>query len=113
MTYFFPFLRQDARWEYSCRSASAERVPVGYCAGGEADGYHSDGHATSDEACACYQLFEVATALEFVEESGLRLQCAVCETWTMGRGRIRGESLTAQVALCPEHQTPDDMAASI
>ena len=113
MTHFFPFLRQDARWDYSCRSALAERVAVGYCAGGADPGYHDDGHATSDEACACYRLYEIATALEFVEESGFRLQCAVCETWTMGRGRIRGESLTPQVVLCPEHQTPEDMAAFV
>lgn len=111
--FYHPHQRQDTKWVYSCCEAGGEPCAIGYCAGGTDPGYHDDGHATSDEACACYRTFQLETALEFIEESGLREPCATCGTWTMGRGRIKAESSIPSVPLCPEHQTLADMTAAL
>lgn len=70
------------------------------------DKYHTDGHATEAEACACYREYELDQELEFKDlprekaDTLYRCQGPDCEEFTAGAG-ILGHRV---FRLCPAHQ---------
>src|SRR5438045_2364290 len=103
MAYYGPLQRKDGRWDYTCTNG-AGTFPIGYCSayreltpdGGLfpkemcdrenarilpfKDKYHGDGHATSEEAMACYRVHELDQHLVFdANESGdTKHKCGIC-----------------------------------
>ena len=97
----------DGRWDYTCQN-SAGTFPIGYCSGHvlESDKndarYHDDGHATSEEAIACYRRYELDQATRFVEDPEAQKKCQVCGSWTTKRALV-GNELMRDYVLCEEH----------
>ena len=123
-----PLKRQkDNRWDYT-HSNSRESYPLGYCAGYRVyevsdylnpetvarlnakyeplkDNFHNDGHATAEEAVACWHKYLLDTQLTFSERPDEKEQhrCAICNEWTQHAGWIHGEHQYFW-RLCPAHQ---------
>ncbi len=106
----------DKRWDFTSSTGSGGTCPIGYCAGwremtahdvarfGEGFAqslhneieakrvhqakYHKDGHATAEEACACYREWELDNDLKFftkpIEEAKELHRCAECQEFTAG-----------------------------
>ena len=66
------------------------------------DKFHSDGHATAEEAEACHDEYELDFELRFREDQDVMKRCAVCGEFTTGRADL-GEF--RRYAACKEHQT--------
>jgi len=133
----------NGRWDYTSGTNSSGIFAIGYCAGWpehtresleaksvrgylveailadqekrrpSAAKYHSDGHATAEEAVACHLQYELDTALAFVDDPSKQERCATCEEWTTGRATFRGDSFLRLFALCPKHQTREDVEKKI
>jgi hypothetical protein len=65
--------------------------------------FHRDGHATSEEAYACYQQYELDNMLRFWESRSEQKKCQICETWTTHRAELG--DFHREFILCPEHAT--------
>jgi hypothetical protein len=129
MNYFGPRQRESTkRWDYTCRNDN--RIwPVGYCAGwrdytaeerrqcmmndvwyanyeSRRASYHTDGHATSDEACECYKQYQLDDGLRFGEDSSSQKKCQVCEAWTTKRAMVGGYR---SFVLCEAHATREEV----
>lgn len=133
--------KNDGRFDYTVCTGSTEPHPIGYCRGwreetreslterfganlAEAiaqeqeelrpfkDKFHTDGHATSEEAEACYREFQLDTLLTFRDEPNTQKKCAACGDWTTGYGELRGD-LVHRAPLCVAHQTRADMKAAL
>ncbi len=131
MNYYGPRQREsDKRWDYTCRN-DGHIWPVGYCRKYEEwwvrfeeqfghrpnqdeidrcianqHKYHSEGHATDDEACACYREYLLDHHLRLgLECSDAQYKCKVCGAWT---------SLYAEVdmrhwTLCEQHNNREEV----
>lgn len=122
--------KSDLRWDYTCESDEENWIhAVGYCAGYRDPGpsilgpemterlrletepyrakYHTDGHATPEEAMACHRDYELDQRLRFFDEPSTQRQCGICSTWTTGRARL-GEY--DGYTVCPAHQTRESVA---
>ncbi len=122
----------DLRWDYTCGNS-----PVGYCkafdvlwpeekpassaffsdeeyhrwrekAADFRDKYHADGHATSDEACACYKtyLLDQRTTLGSPDKPHALYKCDVCGAFTAGYAQIGGYT---RFTLCDDHRTREHL----
>ena len=131
MNYLAPRQRKaDGRWDYTYNG-----VPWGYCREYtplKDDGsilpaeiakrenekmqplignFHSDGHATEDEACDCYKRYLLDTALRLCPEepadANQQSRCEVCKKFTACYAQVGAYRL---FHLCPEHQTREEVA---
>jgi hypothetical protein len=105
--------RADGRWEYCCRQAG-EFLPVGYCRGCDpldtaepddrtASLFHRDGHATRQEAEACYRRYELdhVLVLEGRADSPRRCEAHGCDAVTHGQATLGHQRFT----LCDAHRS--------
>lgn len=128
MAFYQPLQRaDDSRWRYTCTNGGGT-FPVGYCAGfpnfdgvtwiGEQmiaaalakaephrEKYHCDGHATAEEAVACYRRYQLDLESRFdCQHSDKQERCLECQAWTQGFALI-GQSHV--IPLCDEHRNPE------
>lgn len=131
MAYYAPLQRKDGRWDYTCTNG-AGTFSLGYCSGYREltvedlrgaftpemvarendrhrpfkDKYHDSGHATADEAMACYRTYQLDQQLEFSpnDDGDEQRKCQVCGTWTTGIAFFRGEMYKV-FHLCKDHQS--------
>lgn len=115
----------DERWDYTYNG-----VPYGYCreykpisedvkwlsadqikAENEKmeklkSNFHADGHATKEDACACYKKYLLDTSLRLVEKepenASQQNRCQVCKKFTACHASVGAYRM---FTLCPEHQT--------
>lgn len=110
----------DQRWDFT-----RQGYPTGYCGGfpksdnpHNIHGYeewvascepyrhkfHTDGHATKEEACDCYLEYELDFHLRESESSNEQHKCQECGIWTTHIVCLGGYSI---YYLCSEHATRD------
>jgi hypothetical protein len=127
--------KSDGRWDFVQSRGSEEPRPVGYCrpAMTEADyeylekhlnyttptadrerhaatahKHHLDGHATKEEACACYHEYQLDHSLQLDREmSDQQQKCRKCQAWT-SKYAMLGESKI--LVLCDEHNNRETVA---
>ena len=133
--------KSDGRFDYTVCTGSTEPYALGYCRGWREDSledlttrfgdvlaqgivreqgalrpfkdrFHVDGHATGEEAEACYREFQLDTMLAFRDDPSTQKQCTACGAWTTGYGELRGD-LMRRAPLCVAHQTRADMKAAL
>lgn len=121
MNYYRVRERQDGRFDMTVENDHRIQ-PVGYCAGWhdwpdwlqmmspeqhaqhlrDREKYHSTGHATAEEAAACYKQYVLDTRLRLhLRYADVQHRCAVCDAWTDGYAEVEMRHYT----LCPEHNT--------
>lgn len=106
----------DLRFDYTVAHGGGI-FPTGYCLGtrgqhndaAHASKYHDDGHASAEEADACYRRFEVDHA-RYGEDPNTQRKCASCGTWTTGLAFLGGGAMR-NYPLCPAHQNVEALAA--
>jgi len=103
--------KADLRWEYTEGSGSTGPYAVGYCNPRNAEidlanaaKYHSNGHATPEEAVECHARYEVEQMLQFGVSEKEQHRCVVCDAWTQKRAFFRGDS-PRFYDLCETHAT--------
>jgi hypothetical protein len=121
------------RWDYTLANKRGGTYPIGYCHAfrpftpetlrmdqeqcdrwnrDEAPfltKYHDDGHATAEEACACYRtyLLDHHTRLHDPPEKPDQLhRCAVCDKFTAGAAEVGNSDWWY---LCDEHRTHEQV----
>lgn len=108
--------QSDGRWDMAT-TAGGQSYGVGFCGGKlvtyglapVSDGdYHTDGHATKEEAEDCYRRYLATTAILGMFED-TQMRCKVCEAWTQHYAQIQDTVYT----LCPDHQTYEDVLAQV
>lgn len=67
------------------------------------DKYHNEGHATAEEAYACYRQYELDNELRFWESKAEQKKCQVCEEWTTHRAELG--HFHREFVLCLKHAT--------
>ncbi len=111
--------QSDGRWDYTC-----DNRPEGYCGAFERfwpedaspeipgyaearadalahrDKYHTDGHATAQEACECYKRYLLDNRTRFHVMSDQMRKCAACGAWTDRYAQVGGYQI---FALCESH----------
>jgi hypothetical protein len=131
-TFFQPLQREsDKRWDYTRRTNSVPPHPIGYCGGWnydrlleampEADPhreylvremhdheplrakYHTNGHATAEEAEHCHDTYLLDTALVFRRSDSEQHRCVVCKDWGQNLADVRGENIGPHHWLCDAH----------
>lgn len=137
MTAYFQVLQResDKRWDYTRSTGSTKPHPIGYCGGWVYDRllagmnekdphremlvremqerepfkakYHSDGHATAEEAEHCHDTYLLDTALVFRRSETEQHRCVVCNAWAQNLADIRGENVGPHHWLCDEHASRD------
>ena len=74
------------------------------------DKFHANGHATSEEACACYRqyLLDMRLTLKPQEPENATQQhrCQVCKKFTACYAMVGSYRM---FTLCPEHQTREEV----
>lgn len=74
--------------------------------------FHSDGHATKEEACHCYKEYLLDTHLflpaKEPENPSQAFKCKVCGVWTACMAQVGSYQI---FHLCPEHSTREHVAA--
>ena len=123
--------KADGRWDYTYNG-----VPWGYCCEYKPlkeDGtilpaemarqenekmealrgkFHSDGHATEEEACECFKQYLLDTHLrlrtEEPDNASQQGKCEVCRKWTACHAQVGAYRM---FQLCPEHQTREAVAS--
>lgn len=123
MNYYQPRQREkDKRWDFTCMN-DGRIWPVGYCrAYKDLEGdpivghtvtpeylaehratqhkHHADGHATEDEARACYREYLLDHHLQLMlENPDVMVKCLVCGVFTTNYANCDHVSYS----LCPEH----------
>jgi len=99
VNYYGPLQRKDSgTWDYTCTNGGAV-YRVGYCAkeGG-------CGHATEEDACACFKRYLLDTSLRLDREMDgqqLRCQSEGCGAFTSGFADVDMRTFV----LCDEHRT--------
>jgi hypothetical protein len=130
MNYYKARERKDGRWDYTCMN-DGMIWPVGYCAkyvdpmdynfpGCEVfqtehhlekarvvkDKHHEDGHATADEACACYGKYLLDNKLRLGLKYGdMQRKCEVCGEWTELNACVDNQYMT----LCEKHNNREEV----
>lgn len=113
--------KADGRWDYTSGGA-----PTGYCHAPNdpaeyerlgihvsehelqlweqfKDKYHTDGHATADEACECYKQFLLDNRLHLDnKQENQQSRCQVCKEFTQGLATVGPYRM---FILCDEHRT--------
>lgn len=72
--------------------------------------FHRDGHATSEEASACWDAYVLDTELEFRDLTDEKRPCCVCGDFT-GHVADLGREFPRRWFLCPTHGTREEVAA--
>lgn len=116
MNHYGPSQRQSTgRFDYTCSNRRTGTYPIGYChsfkeftpkfipfSQEECDRlnekekpflskYHDDGHATADEACACYRVYLLDHETRFHDppEAPKTLhRCEICNEFTAGMAEV-------------------------
>lgn len=74
--------------------------------------FHTDGHATEEEACECYKQYLLDTSLRLMteepENARQQNRCQVCRKFTACYAQVGPYRL---FMLCPEHNTRENVAA--
>ncbi len=125
----------DKRWDFAVSSDEEGWAhPDGYCAGWRSpeetdalaaekgwpllskegaeairlnrDKFHSDGHATAEEAEACHREYVLDFELTRYEEKDVHRKCDSCGTFTPGRVAL---GQFERFNLCPSHQSREDV----
>lgn len=129
-----PSSPNNGRWNYTCMN-SGRIWKIGYCAGwtepkrnelirtfGESfadrvsaaheklqehkDRFHLDGHATKEEAYACYKQFILDSQLDLDRSMpDQMMRCLVCHEFTQGLAFV--DHITTFV-LCDKHRTREE-----
>jgi hypothetical protein len=81
-------------------SARAEALPF-------ASKYHGDGHATAEEASACFLEYQLDRVLTFTNDDDEQRKCQVCGAWTTGRATV---GLSRRYSLCDQHRSRQHVA---
>jgi len=76
------------------------------------DKYHEDGHATAEEASACWDDYRLDNELEFTTSVDTMKKCGCCGAWTPTVGYFRG-AFYEETPLCSQHTNRDGMAEAI
>lgn len=71
--------------------------------------YHDDGHATADEAQACYDSYCRLLRRRDFDERDVQRKCAICGAWTQHRVTVGELRL---LILCGAHLSEMDVAAA-
>lgn len=121
--------QSDGRWDYTCGSR-----PVGYCCEFKpiaedgtilpaeharqwnakiaplAGNFHTDGHATEEEACECYKRYILDVDLRLMPEepkdASSQHRCQVCKEFTACYAMV---GCYRMFNLCPTHQTREEV----
>jgi hypothetical protein len=93
-TQYGPFLVKQLREDLERRRPLKER-------------YHSEGHATAEEAQHCHDTYLLDTALEFQRSETEQHRCVVCNAWAQNQARLRGDLLGSDQWVCDDHATRD------
>ena len=116
--------RNDGRWDYTRNGR-----PWGYCCeyrpvppdipGAEQwnakleplqHKFHTDGHATEEEACECYKQYLLDTSLQLVaaepKNANQQHRCQVCKAFTACYATV---GTYRMFTLCPTHQTREEV----
>jgi hypothetical protein len=129
---------RDKRWDMTASSDEEGWThPIGYCAGWHEwteerakrigfslehclrdqeprlphkAKFHEDGHATSEEASACWDGYVLDTELSFREEPEQKRKCQVCGEWTQTVA-VLGHEFHHEFYLCTEHATREHVEA--
>ena len=121
--------KDDDRWDYTCQN-DGHTHPVGYCAGWPGDRrgttpifsdeawsyfleklkpfkehYHTDGHATAEEACECYRRYLLDNRLEFRAHGVAHYPCRVCGALTNCHAEVDFQMFH----LCDEHRNKEEV----
>ncbi len=114
--------RKDGRWDYTCAN-DGKAWPVGYCheyrepdpedwiwkmhpddaqrVRDNKDKYHGCGHATEEEAQACYKKYLLENELSLNRKSSnAQYKCKVCGEWTQLFAEVDWHIFN----LCEKHQ---------
>jgi hypothetical protein len=121
MNHFVALQRLDGRWDYSCN-----RHPWGYCAAfrepkegfwtpkaiaehtATKDKHHTGGHATKEEAEACYKEYLLDHQLQLDrEDKDQQMKCKVCGEWTTKFAMLGGYTLWH---LCDRHRNREEVS---
>lgn len=70
--------------------------------------YHDHGHATAEEASACYRLFEVLLHSRRRTDESVQLKCGTCGNWTQSRVLV-GSEIPYEYAVCTTCDTEDNI----
>lgn len=136
MAFYRPLQRTDGRWDYVCTNG-AGTFPIGYCheyrelkAEGvlagfpkvhldrenaemaqHKDKYHGDGHATAEEAEACFKTFQLDQRLHLDgHQEDAQHKCLVCGEWTQGFAYLHGaDVIQREWKLCEAHRTRESV----
>jgi len=124
----------DQRFDMCSSNTSGSRCyPIGYCHGRRelkpdefvpaeiadrenaktlpfASKFHTNGHATAEEAAACYDEFQLDLELTFRESQNEQHKCQVCGAWTQGVADL-GRSISRRFYVCADHSTRGAIAA--
>jgi len=128
MNHYKAVQRKDKRWDF-VRFRDGSGQPWGYCRAfapftdkqitewfistelikahnARKHKYHTSGHSTPQEACACYRQFLLDTALRFRDDEPDRFmgRCKVCNEYTNGGAEVDHGDL---IVLCKAHRTRD------
>ena len=66
------------------------------------DKYHRDGHATAQEADACWKEYQLDVELSFHDVVDEARMCALCTRWTQ-RVAVIGHEFSERIWLCEGH----------
>lgn len=115
-------------WHFVCQRSEGDIYPVGYCGPwielteadlahmgiseaqyarmrSQRDQYHAEGHATQEEACACYKRWCRDQVQYHIETSGPARPCRICGALTQQEATLG--ALCLAWPLCPAHCTPE------
>ena len=119
----------DKRWDYTCRRDGIA-WPIGYCAGwrepqpglmtpGQIKDwlekamphmhkFHTDGHASAEEANECYKQYLLDFDLRLDgDHQNVQHKCKVCGVWTSKYASVGSSAWS----LCDEHRTREHAEA--
>ena len=122
--------KSDKRWDFTCTNGG-KTWSTGYCAGWrewtEEDfvrmpelrreilkleplksKYHCDGHATKEEAVACYRQYKLDVTLNLEGKSHSAQRCLVCDEWT---DHFASVDNMENFFLCDLHRTKEEVGS--
>lgn len=73
--------------------------------------YHDNGHASAEDAEACYRLYEVLLHSRRRIDDGVQLKCAACGAWTQARVLV-GNAIPYEYAICATCDTHENVLAA-